>query len=693
MASRPLQDSKLWLEDAELSELNEEWIDKTSARSDLISDKGSDLGSLKNTYGTILIHENAPSDLNHHHARRDITPEWKKALQQAKNPTSYHEEDKKKWNNFFESPSIHEHEVSKQDDVELRHNARAHAQSSLAEDTSSKLKVFQKYDTYTNSRLESLLGVMDSNSEQLPMTMPTRTESAQQPYNDSGSNPSFIRSANSESDLQSFRNNDQLGWNSSERRDITTQDFMDNAESLMNKLMCEVPDPARESPTEESNFQTDSFESAGSSSMDAAAYKPFEQENERFLYARRTEDSGWGSGNSERHPSVIVHSKEPEVVLSKPSENKRNIAVIKQEDVKNMIPNTIGSMNYDAKELIWRRNGKSEVSDRGDNSSAHHSTQDDDVFQGIDDLSDNMYSANFKPGNSNSQNSDKLDSAQLLNRFDSDEQESSLHRNLQSIKSCIIDTPRHLSGPLDKEVSFLLPGREARPILAAVGIGRHISGDVTNISQVDSSFHHSIKQLVTAFTNKYPNQMLWDKLDSIDISSCGLESLARLDSICPSLKTLNASRNNLCLVQGIPISVTDLNVSSNKLSNISNFGGLRNIQFLNISSNNVGSFTCLSHLIHLRKLIANNCSVTSLNGLSSIDGLLQLSIQDGLLTELDGEQFHSSLLQTLDLSNNKIKHIKNLEAFTSLRSLNVGKLLVFFFLSFFFILFFHILTI
>lgn len=675
---QPHADLSSWLAEDDLNELNEEWIDRSEtsrASPNLEIDSGT--VNHRNTYDSIIIHnsnDNGTTKLDSDE-RRKATPKWKRAIQQ--NPNLRHDnEENSTWNMFFQSPSVRQSKEDQSTAMANQGSTHTNLSNHTAGDSTSKsrLKVFQKHDTYTNSRLENLLGVLDLSSTRI--SLPRRPESAQM-ANESVSNPALHKSVNSDSDLYSSTNHERFDWNSVDRRDITTQDFMDNADSLMKKLMGSVPEPVEEptSPTEESNFPTDSFESMTSNSLDPA-YPQFEPANESPIYVGHNGSSH--APGSDRQSSVIVHSKE---VTTKLNENKRNIAVIKQEDVKNIIPEKIGSMNYDAENRIWRRNGKSELSQAKGGSSMADITDENDVFQGIDDLSEDVASADVSEQRSKENESQKktevsgLKAQNIPSNKDQAQQNDSLQQKLRSIKSCLIDTPRSttVSGAFDKEVSFLLPGREARPILAAVGITRSHTGDVTQVSQIDSSFSHSLTYLVKAFTDRYPNQMLWDKLYKIDISNSGLESLAKLDSICPQLKTLNASHNNLSVVQGIPLTVTELDVSSNKLSNLSNFGGLANVHYLNISNNAINSFTCLSQLIHLRKLTADGCRMTNLNGLSNIEGLLQLSMQGGQLVELDGQVLQCSLLQTLNLSNNRVQRVKNLENLKSLRSLDIGE--------------------
>lgn len=719
---QPLNDHLTWLGEDDLDELNEEWIDKPSPRSnDFVYDEETGTVNRKNTYDSIVIHENndnATTKLNQG-VRKENTPKWKKAIQQNPKLNSKSEESST-WNNFFESPSLHDNKpiggsypMATGNTQESSRSSRSSIPSTLemvgSDNTSkSRLKVFQKHDTYTNSRLENLLGVLNLNSAQAPI--PTRPESVQLTYTDSVSNSSFHRTVNSDSDLSSLRNQEfrPVEWNSADRRDITTQDFMDNADSLMKKLMVSVPAPPDDISLGDQEIinHTDSFESVRSSSRDPS----YELEEDDLESLAPNSVQSRDPIASNRHSSVIVHTQtvqngydSSKINPANPNTNKRNnIAVIKPEDVNDIIPTTIGSMNYDLKNQIWRKKGASNSLELGEGSAsaAGNVTDEQDIFNGIEDLSDRSIHILSSRSNNTNQLEEESHNSKIFQNYrpaqrpqeyntaqsgtqngadpdiTGEKSEDNLQQKLRSIKSCLIETPRsaHVSGAFDKEVTFILPDLQARSIVARVGMVKPNSGDVTNISQIDSSFSHSMSQLVKAFTDKYPNQLLWDKLESIDISGTLLESLARLNVICPSLKTLNASRNNLSVVQGVPVSVTDFNVSNNKLTNLSNFGGLRNIQYLNISNNNIGSFTCLSHLIHLRELNANGCAISNLKGLSSIDGLLRLSIQENQLTELDGHDFHPPLLQILNVSSNKIQYARNLDLFKSLRSLDIGKI-------------------
>lgn len=650
----------------------------------------------------------------------------------SKNPEIEHESDQGAGNDT-------DNETGYDTENDTNHNIGHDTRNEIYEDgdeslpsSKSRLKVFQKHDTYTNCRLEDLLGTMVKGAEQSNTHSTTGSKSS----SESGTE-SDISEIIQDDNYEAYSSTQTRHWSSTDRRDITTQDFMDNAESLMKKLMGSVSNNLDDIDTEEgaeikeeaSQFQTDSYKSNDSEAEEYTNHQRYQNyEDTDYLRTNGANPSTYESSETSeifdpKDLSCKSHNGKlgPPVQVSVPNNVKhQNIKIIKQEDIKGIIPSKIGSMNYDEQNRKWHHQNDLHRQDNFDNSlnSRANMTDEHDIFHGIDDLSDTrpvspsirsqhssdaISQTHFSQAQSttngicksynNTPNKKFIINNNLINNFEpsvldlENEKGLDFQQKLQSIKGCIIETPRSIQFPntLDKEVSFALPSDHVSteqndkslvsPALlnnvAYSGV-HHISNDVTHISQIDSSFGHSMTQLVEAFTTRYPNQMLWDKLTSVDISNSSLESLARLNTICPFVKTLDASHNNISVLQGIPFSVTRLDMRVNNLSNLSNFGGLDNIQYLNIAFNEIETFNCLSHLSHLRELTADGCPVTNLNGLSRIDGLLKLSVKGGLLETLDGGELKLSLLQTLNLSSNKIKQVSRLEQLISLRSLNLG---------------------
>lgn len=219
----------------------------------------------------------------------------------------------------------------------------------------------------------------------------------------------------------------------------------------------------------------------------------------------------------------------------------------------------------------------------------------------------------------------------------------------------------------------------------------------------------------------------WTTLTDINLSQANLESLVKLDIICPRLVRLDVSHNKLNIIVGIPTSVQTLDLSHNKLTNMTIVGGLNkltNLQDLNISNNkaltNLGG---VSHLVNLRELRARDCGIDSLStvytgrlsdflpslsdtlsdvshddggdrdngpvptkhktrGLGFAKNLDSLSILDlrnnklaGVFDFKNGCEFSSgSRLESVNLSGNKICDVWNVSLFSRLKSLILGML-------------------
>lgn len=176
------------------------------------------------------------------------------------------------------------------------------------------------------------------------------------------------------------------------------------------------------------------------------------------------------------------------------------------------------------------------------------------------------------------------------------------------------------------------------------------------------------------------------RLDEVDL--CG-----QLPNLCPSDLTQSAhdsNTNELSYLTGIPATLRTLLVSMNRLSSLTSFQHLANLERLDISYNQLDSVHQLSCLRHLRELKADGNQIASLDGLAGVDSLVRISLKGNKLDTADFATtswfvqldmrfadvltwvLGRSRLETLHLSRNALRSIRNVDRLVSLTTLDLG---------------------
>lgn len=86
---------------------------------------------------------------------------------------------------------------------------------------------------------------------------------------------------------------------------------------------------------------------------------------------------------------------------------------------------------------------------------------------------------------------------------------------------------------------------------------------------------------------------------------------------------------------GIPKTLRTLLVASNRLTSLTSFQHLVNIERLDLSDNQLDSVHQLACLRHLRELKLDGNQVDSLDGLAGLDSLVKLSLKGNALVKVD----------------------------------------------------------
>ncbi|KDE06823.1 hypothetical protein MVLG_02859 [Microbotryum lychnidis-dioicae p1A1 Lamole] len=152
-----------------------------------------------------------------------------------------------------------------------------------------------------------------------------------------------------------------------------------------------------------------------------------------------------------------------------------------------------------------------------------------------------------------------------------------------------------------------------------------------------------------------------------------IESLVRLKEFLPGLDEINVNDNQIAFLTGAPATLRTLLVASNKLSGLTCFQHLLNLERIDVSHNQIDSVHQFACLKHLRELKADDNLVTNLEGLFGLDGLQKLSLRGNRVEVVDTTRSKWTRLETLDLSRNAVTSFVGLERLSSLVSLNLDE--------------------
>ncbi|WWC58752.1 uncharacterized protein I303_101296 [Kwoniella dejecticola CBS 10117] len=195
------------------------------------------------------------------------------------------------------------------------------------------------------------------------------------------------------------------------------------------------------------------------------------------------------------------------------------------------------------------------------------------------------------------------------------------------------------------------------------------AGDATFLTECSFGVAHD--KLVELITDVHPFEAHWEELKSINLKGKGADSVARLKEFLPALDEANLDENAISYLSGIPSTIRNLHVAGNKLTSLTSVNHLRNLQYLDISRNQLDSVSQLECLKHLRELKVDNNSITDISGIMQMDCLIKLSCANNQVENLDLSNAKWSKMETLNLSNNNIKSIRDLHKLSSVASLNL----------------------
>ena len=141
-----------------------------------------------------------------------------------------------------------------------------------------------------------------------------------------------------------------------------------------------------------------------------------------------------------------------------------------------------------------------------------------------------------------------------------------------------------------------------------------------------------------------------------------------LNDINPdNITVLDLSGNKLTNISGIKLfkNLKELHIDSNKLKNISNIKYLNSLEYLNINDNELTDITVLKDLNNLKILWLDNNKLTDISVLKNLNNLKTLGIENNKITDISVIQNFKNLgvleIVNLKLDSDQIKYIQSLK--------------------------------
>jgi internalin A len=194
-----------------------------------------------------------------------------------------------------------------------------------------------------------------------------------------------------------------------------------------------------------------------------------------------------------------------------------------------------------------------------------------------------------------------------------------------------------------------------------------------HINSLSEEARHTVKVLLkkAGTDDAEAAEQILSSMTELDLGSNKITDLSSLASLT-NLTTLNLQSNQISDISslGSLTNLTTLNLESTGISDISSLGSLTNLTTLNLSLNQISDISSLGSLTNLTTLNLSLNQISDFSFLGSLTNLTTLHIWDNQITDIS---FLGSLtnLTTLDLYDNQITDISSLGSLTNLTTLNL----------------------
>lgn len=229
------------------------------------------------------------------------------------------------------------------------------------------------------------------------------------------------------------------------------------------------------------------------------------------------------------------------------------------------------------------------------------------------------------------------------------------------------------------EVSFHEPNISVQSSISSISKSPiPMMGDITRVSQIqEDSFSESKKRLVSVITEILDlgntiEPVPWNLVTEIELRNCYLNNVKDLNTLLPNLVSVDLSSNDIKYLTGIPKEIMTLNLSDNRIEDITPFSEYHELQRLTLDKNNLTRVTNLSKNIHLTTLSLASNQIMNIRGIEQLINLRSLNVSDNQLHgKINFKFFNFSNLIELDLSKNNLQEITGLQYLPLLRILNL----------------------
>ena len=157
------------------------------------------------------------------------------------------------------------------------------------------------------------------------------------------------------------------------------------------------------------------------------------------------------------------------------------------------------------------------------------------------------------------------------------------------------------------------------------------------------------------------------------LNKAGTSDCNEADRILSNLTELNLSWNKITDITPLSAltNLTYLNLNYNQITDITGLSALTNLTYLSLSANPITDITGLSALTNLTYLDLSANQITDITGLSALTNLTDLNLFGNQITDITGLSALTNLTY-LNLYQNQITDITGLSALTNLTDLALG---------------------
>jgi internalin A len=167
-------------------------------------------------------------------------------------------------------------------------------------------------------------------------------------------------------------------------------------------------------------------------------------------------------------------------------------------------------------------------------------------------------------------------------------------------------------------------------------------------------------------------EQILSSMTELNLNSDELTDISSLGSLT-NLTTLDLYKNQITDISslGSLTNLTTLNLGLNEITDINSLGSLTNLTTLDIGCNEITDFSSLGSLINLTTLDIGCNEITDISFLGSLTNLTTLNLSDTQITDISSLSSLTNLT-TLNFNENQITDISSLGSLTNLTTLDLG---------------------